>query len=177
MLRYLAPLAIFILLVVLFSIGLTLDPTHVSSPLINKPGPKFAVPSLKQPQRIFSNSKFHGQISLFNVWASWCAACRVEHPLLIELTRSQVVPIYGLNYKDKRQDALKWLSNLGDPYRSTAFDEAGKVGLDWGVYGVPETFIVDSHGMIRYKHIGPLDKQTWDETIYPLIKDLQKEQA
>ena len=120
---------------------------------------------------------FQGQVSLLNVWASWCVSCRQEHPLLLELAKAGQVPIYGLNYKDQRDDALGWLGRLGNPYRASAFDADGKVGIDWGVYGVPETFVIDRKGIIRYKFTGPLTREAWDRTLLPLIQKLQAEPA
>ncbi len=176
--RYLIPLLVFLLLVGLFMVGLGLDPREVPSPLIDKPAPAFSLPDLHDESRTVGTEdlKKH-KVSLFNVWASWCAACLQEHPLLVELAREGVVPIYGLNYKDKRPDALNWLKRLGDPYTASAFDEKGRVGIDWGVYGVPETFVVDSKGVIRYKQIGPITEEAWRETILPLIERIRAEEG
>ncbi len=176
--RYIVPLVGFLALVGLFMIGLGLDPREVPSPLIDKPAPQFSLPDLHDESKSVSTEdlKKH-KVSLFNVWASWCAACRQEHPLLVELARQGVVPIYGLNYKDKRGDAINWLNRLGDPYTASAFDENGRVGIDWGVYGVPETFVVDSKGMIRYKQIGPVTEEALQETILPLIEKIKTEEG
>ena len=176
--RYLVPLVLFLLLVGLFVVGLGLDPREVPSPLIDKPAPAFALPDLLEDGKTVSTDdlKKH-KVSLFNVWASWCVACRQEHPLLVELSRQDAVPIYGLNYKDKRPDALNWLNRLGNPYTASAFDEKGRVGIDWGVYGVPETFVVDSKGVIRYKQIGPITEEAWRETILPLIEKIRAEEG
>ncbi|OOZ39038.1 thiol:disulfide interchange protein [Solemya pervernicosa gill symbiont] len=174
MARFLLPLGIFILLVALFAVGLTLDPKKVPSPLINKTAPAFDLPRLKQPEARLSQADLSKGVTLFNVWASWCVACRQEHPFLVELAR-EGVPIYGLNYKDERADGINWLKRLGDPYIASGFDKKGQVGIDWGVYGVPETFIVDRKGMIRYKHIGPINSTDWEETILPMIKKLEAE--
>lgn len=172
--RYLIPLAIFIVMAIFLGIGLTKDPKLVPSPFIGKPTPPFTLPQLHDPEKTLSNKDFLGKVSLFNVWASWCPACREEHPLLMEISRMDIVPIYGLNYKDQREDAKRWLIQFGgDPYKATGYDLDGRVGLDWGVYGVPETFVIDQQGIIRYKHIGPLRPGDWENTLYPLIQKLQ----
>ena len=173
--RFLIPLGVFGLLVVLFLVGLQKDPKKVPSPFIGKPAPAFELPRLRQPQQRLDQTAFLGKVSLFNVWASWCAACRQEHPFLVELARQGSVPIYGLNYKDQREDALRWLDTLGDPYTASGHDLKGDVGIDYGVYGVPETFVIDRQGIIRYKHIGPIDARAWQETILPLIRRLEAE--
>lgn len=172
--RYAIPFVLFLGLVVFLAIGLGRDPREVPSPLINKPAPAFRLVQLKDPSRIFSDQDMRGTVSLLNVWASWCIACREEHAMLIELARSGAVPIYGLNYKDKREDALSWLNELGDPYVLSVSDLDGRVGIDYGVYGAPETFLIDRGGMIRLKHIGPLTPGVWQEKFQPLLKDLNK---
>jgi len=172
--RYLIPLVIFFLLVILFRIGLNYDPQRVPSPLIDKPMPAFSLPKLKDPEGVLSSEDLHGQVVLLNVWASWCVACRYEHPLLVELAHNQNARIYGLNYKDTRDEALRWLDHYGDPYVHSAFDQSGKVGIDFGVYGVPETFVLDRNGIIRYKHIGPITQQVLENTIMPLLQRLEK---
>jgi len=175
-LRPFIPLIIFVVMAIFLGIGLTLDPREVPSPLINKASPAFTLPQLHVPDKQLSQSDFIGKVSLFNVWASWCAACRQEHGFLLELSRQNIVPIYGLNYKDKRDDAKRWLIQYGgDPYAASAHDLDGRVGIDWGVYGVPETFVIDKKGTIRYKQIGPMNYQNWTETILPIIKQLQAE--
>jgi cytochrome c biogenesis protein CcmG/thiol:disulfide interchange protein DsbE len=171
--RYLAPLGIFVLLVVLLWAGLYLNPREVPSPLIDKPAPEFTLPLLHDAGKQIARKDLLGQVTLLNVWASWCDACREEHPLLVELARSGQVPIYGLNYKDAREDALRWLNGLGNPYVASAFDEQGKVGIDYGVYGVPETYVIDREGVIRYKVIGPLTEDSLKNTVLPLIRKLQ----
>jgi len=174
--RYLIPLGIFIALVALLAVGLGLDPREVPSPLIDKPAPAFTLPTLYEPDRTFSDTDLLGQVTLVNVWASWCVACRQEHPLLVELAgSSDTVPVIGLNYKDTEQEAKRWLSRYGDPYTVSIVDADGRVGIDWGVYGVPETFVVDRQGLIRYKQIGPIDEQVLEETIMPLVKRLRGE--
>ncbi len=177
MTRYLVPLGIFLVLVVFLAVGLNLNPREVPSPLIDKPAPAFELPLVKDPERMIGLADLKSDVSLFNVWASWCVSCRQEHPLLVELARRKLVAIYGLNYKDIREDALNWLRRLGDPYTASAFDADGRVGLDWGVYGVPETFVVDRQGIIRYKHIGPLTPQAWEMTLLPVIERLRKEKG
>lgn len=173
MIRYLLPLGLFILLIVLFLFGLNNDPRLVPSPLIDKPAPAFNLPTLHAVEKKISHENLKGKVSLINVWASWCAACRTEHPLLVEATEThQGLNLYGLNYKDKRSDALNWLEKLGDPYIESAFDQTGRTGIDYGVYGVPETFVIDKAGIIRYKHIGPLEKNDIELTILPLVKKL-----
>ncbi len=171
--RFLIPLVVFVGLVVVFGIGLGLDPREVPSPLIDKPAPEFALPALGDPAKQVTKKDLQGGATLFNVWASWCVSCREEHPFLVKLAREKVVPIYGLNYKDTREAAHQWLSRLGNPYVESAFDEKGRVGIDWGVYGVPETFLVDANGVIRYKQIGPITPQDWEQKILPKIKELQ----
>lgn len=174
-LRYLIPLGVFIALIVVFARGLQLDPTRVPSPLIDKPAPEFDLPTLYDPEKRFTKETLTGRVSLYNVFASWCTACRLEHPLLMELKRSGEVPVYGLNYKDKRDHALQWLDDLGDPYTEIAYDFKGLSGIDWGVYGVPETFVLDRDGIIRYKQIGPMDRDALENTILPIVRRLQTE--
>ena len=171
--RYFLPLALFAVLVLLLAIGLRIDPKLVPSPLIDKPLPAFNLPKLITPDDNIKSSDFQGDVVLLNVWASWCVACRVEHPLLLELSKNNKILIYGINYKDTRSDAMQWLQHFGDPYRASAFDQHGLTGIDLGVYGVPETFIMDRAGIIRYKHIGPVTREALENTILPLIKKLK----
>ena len=161
----------FALLVALLAAGLTLDPTRVPSPLIGRPMPSFDAASVRDPARVVSEARFSGP-ALVNVWASWCAACRDEHALLLALAADRRVPVYGVNYKDRREDAVAWLERLGDPYVFSVFDESGSIGLDWGVYGVPETFVIDGAGVIRHKHIGPLDAAVAAEVLLPMLAKL-----
>ena len=170
--KYLIPLAIFAALGLLLAYGLNLDPRRIPSPLIGKPVPEFDLPTVADPARRVSRDSLLGRVYLLNVWASWCVACREEHPFLVELAGRKAVPIIGLDYKDKRQDALQWLSGMGDPYETSISDNDGRVGINLGVYGVPETFVVDKKGIIRYKQIGPLTPEAWDKKIAPLIKQL-----
>lgn len=169
------PLAIFAVLLIFLGIGLKLDPREVPSPLIGKPAPAFSLAQVQDPGKTLSLENLKGQVSLLNVWASWCVSCRQEHPVLLELAKRGVVPIYGLNYKDEREQALAWLSRFGDPYTASAFDADGKTGLDWGVYGVPETFVIDRQGRIRYKHTGPVTEKALAEDLLPLVARLQQE--
>ena len=171
--RYFLPLALFVILILLLAVGLRIDPKLVPSPLIDKPLPAFNLPTLNIPDDNIKSSDFQGDVVLLNVWASWCVACRVEHPLLVELSKNNEVLIYGINYKDTRIDAMQWLQRFGNPYRASAFDQHGLTGIDLGVYGVPETYIMDRAGIIRYKHIGPITRKSLDNTILPLIKKLK----
>ncbi|GMQ91780.1 MAG: DsbE family thiol:disulfide interchange protein [Gammaproteobacteria bacterium] len=173
--RYVIPLVITILILVLLGIGLTMDPKLIPSVLIGKPAPEFTLPTVRKPKITLSKSDLQGKVVLFNVWASWCTACKEEHPIFMELARRKAVPIYGLNYKDKRKDALLWLQRLGDPYVASAHDANGRVGIDWGVYGVPETFVVDRKGIIRYKHVGALNTKVVEQKIMPLVRRLRTE--
>ena len=174
MTKFLLPLVLFLVLVVFLAIGLSRDPREVPSPLVNKPAPAFVLPQLSDPERSFKSEEMRGRVWLLNVWASWCAACRDEHPLLVELAGTGLVPIYGLNYKDERRDALAWLNDFGDPYTLSLADTDGRVGIDYGVYGVPETFVIDRDGVIRYKQIGPVTAEALQKKIIPLVKELQK---
>jgi cytochrome c biogenesis protein CcmG/thiol:disulfide interchange protein DsbE len=173
-LRFLIPLAIFIVLAGFLFKGLFLNPREVPSPLINKPAPLFSLNLLAQPERTFGPRDMQGQVWLLNVWASWCVACRQEHPLLVELSKQKAVPIIGLNYKDKPDAAAGWLAQLGNPYDLSVKDSDGRVGIDYGVYGVPETFLIDKNGVIRYKQIGPITEEVWTKTMLPKIEELRK---
>ena len=172
--RFLVPLAIFGILVGFLFVGLGLNPREVPSPLINKPAPHFELPQLHEPGKTFSQKDMLGKVWLLNVWASWGAACREEHPAVKALAKSGAVPVYGLNYKDKREDGLAWLRQFGDPYRLSACDSAGRVGIDYGVYGVPETYVIDKRGVIRYKRIGPLTPDIVKQKILPLLDELNR---
>lgn len=175
MLRYLIPLGLFLVLVVFLAIGLGRDPREVPSPLIDKAAPAFSLPELKDPTRTFSAADMRGKVWLLNVWASWCISCRDEHPLLLEYAKSGAVPIYGLNWKDQRQDALRWLGELGDPYVLSAVDLDGRVAIDYGVYGAPETYLIDGNGVIRFKQIGPITPDVWSKKILPLAQELNRQ--
>lgn len=175
MFRYLIPLGIFLVLVVFLAIGLGRDPHEVPSPLINKAAPTFRLPQLKEPAKTFSAEDMRGKVWVLNVWASWCISCRDEHPLLLEYARSGAVPIYGLNYKDKPEDAISWLAELGDPYVLSAADLDGRVAIDYGVYGAPETYLIDQNGTIRHKHIGPVTRNVWSEKFLPLVQEMNRQ--
>ncbi|HEX6792303.1 MAG TPA: DsbE family thiol:disulfide interchange protein [Casimicrobiaceae bacterium] len=173
-LRWSLPLAVFAVIVAFLFVGLFRDPREVPSPLIDKPAPAFSLSKLHKPDERLTNADMRGQVWLLNVWASWCVSCRVEHPLLVDLSRANVVPVIGLAYKDKPEDGLAWLASNGDPYRMSIVDRDGRVGIDFGVYGVPETFVIDKQGIIRYKQIGPLTVDALDKTILPLVRQLQR---
>jgi cytochrome c biogenesis protein CcmG/thiol:disulfide interchange protein DsbE len=153
-------------------VGLGLNPREVPSPLVGKPAPAFQAAVLAAPERSIKPADLQGQVWILNVWASWCAACRDEHPLLLDFSRRGVVPLYGLNYKDKREDGLAWLKRFGDPYTASLFDGDGRIGIDYGVYGVPETFVIDKQGVIRFKHIGPVTREVLRDKIEPLVRQL-----
>jgi cytochrome c biogenesis protein CcmG, thiol:disulfide interchange protein DsbE len=171
---YLLPVALFALLAIGFYGGLGTDTNVLPSPLIDKPAPPFALPPLAVTgESGFSTADLNGKVSLVNVFASWCVPCRAEHPVLNALSRTKRVPIYGINYKDKPEAARAWIADLGNPYTRIGADD-GRVGIEWGVYGVPETFVVDRMGRIRYKHVGPLTPDDLDRKILPLIASLEK---
>lgn len=172
-LRFILPLAIFGVLVWFLWHGLSLNPREVPSPLINKPAPAFKLQRLDQPAQAMTEQDLRGKVWLLNVWASWCVSCMEEHPILVEFSRQNVVPIYGLNYKDQREDALKWLGRHGNPYTLSLSDPEGLVGIDYGVYGVPETYLIDKNGVIRYKRIGPVTREVLAEKIIPMVKQLE----
>lgn len=171
--RFLLPLAIFLIVVGFLFKGLNLDPREVPSPLVGKPAPQFSLPRLDDGQKTFSPKDMLGQVWLFNVWASWCVACREEHPILVALSKENIVPVYGMDYKDTREDAEQWLNQGGNPYLATAVDADGRVGIDYGVYGVPETYVIDKAGIIAYKQIGPITEEVLRDKILPLVKRLQ----
>ena len=173
--RFAVPLAIFVVLVMVLGVGLKLDPRYVPSPLIDKPMPAFQLPTLEEPAKSLSRQDLLGRPLLVNVWASWCSACRVEHPLLMKLAQEDGVEILGLDYKDTREDAKAMLDSHGNPYRQILFDEHGKLGLDLGVYGVPETFVLDATGQIRFKQVGPLTEEAWRNEVKPLLARLTAE--
>jgi cytochrome c biogenesis protein CcmG/thiol:disulfide interchange protein DsbE len=170
--RFLLPLILFLTLAVFLAIGLNRDPREVPSPLIGKPAPAFDLPLLADAHQALGKQDLLGRVWMLNVWASWCEACRDEHPVLVQFAQSHMVPVYGLDYKDERKDALAWLRLAGDPYTATLFDHDGRTGIDFGVYGVPETFLIDKQGVIRLKHIGPLTPQVLSDEIEPLIRKL-----
>ncbi len=171
--RFLLPLIIFLVMVGFLAVGLHLDPREVPSPLVGKPAPAFDLPLLDQPEKTFSPKAMLGQVWLLNVWASWCGACREEHPLLVALSKAKLVPLYGMDYKDTRAEAQQWLNEGGNPYVANAMDIDGRVGIDYGVYGVPETYVIDKAGVIAYKQIGPITEQVLRNKIMPLVERLQ----
>jgi len=174
-LRFILPLMAFLVMVVFLGIGLKLDPHEVPSPLINKIGPAFTLPQLHEPQKTFSPADMKGKVWLLNVWASWCVSCRQEHVYLTEFARDGSINLMGLNYKDEPAAAMQWLERLGNPYKISISDIDGMAGLDWGVYGVPETFIIDKKGIVRHKQTGPVDPTILQTIIMPLIEQLNRE--
>ena len=170
--RFLIPLAIFAVMVAFLAVGLTLDPREVPSPLINKPAPPFQLPQLHAPDKTIAQKDMLGKVWMLNVWASWCVACREEHSTILAFARSGVIPVLGLNYKDERADGIAWLNRLGNPYLLSAYDRDGRIGIDYGVYGVPETYVIDKAGVIRYKRIGAVTPEILRDKILPLVKEL-----
>jgi len=171
--KFAIPLVVFAVIVGFLAVGLRLDPREVPSPYIGKAAPAFSLPRLNEPERTVGPADMKGRVWLLNVWASWCVSCRAEHEVVTRLAKTGEVPVVGLNYKDERDDALAWLRRYGDPYETSAGDAKGDVGIDWGVYGVPETFVVDQDGVIRHKHIGPITDKSVNETILPLVRKLK----
>jgi cytochrome c biogenesis protein CcmG/thiol:disulfide interchange protein DsbE len=170
--RYLLPLIVFLVMVGFFAVGLRLNPREVPSPLIDKAAPAFSLPLLGAPDKQLATQDLRGKVWVLNVWASWCVPCLVEHPQITELARVGGVPVYGLNYKDKVEAATAWLGKHGNPYTATASDLEGLVGIDYGVYGVPETFVIDKQGVIRMKHIGPVTPEALRDDILPMLRKL-----
>ena len=168
--RYLAPLGIFLVLAALLYYGLSLDPSKVPSPLVDKPAPAFALESLREPGKQISADVLKGHVSLVNVWASWCPSCRQEHSELVRIAKESGVQMIGFNWKDERPAALEMLTRFGDPYQMIVYDPDNKAGINWGVYGAPETFVVDREGIIRHKRIGPIDRKVWQDEILPVIQ-------
>ena len=171
--KFLIPLLLFVVLVGFLAVGLNRDPHELPSPLIGKQAPAFELPQLTDPQKTFSPESMKGKTWILNVWASWCVACREEHPVLVELGKMQVAPLIGLDYKDKRDDAVAMLARQGNPYLLSVFDANGRVGIDYGVYGVPETYVIDKTGVIRFKHIGPITMELLNKKIIPLLGELK----
>jgi len=168
-----AIVGVFLALLVLLAVGLTLNPREVPSPLVGKPAPAFQLPRLGSAER-FSPADMRGKVWLLNVWASWCVTCRDEHPVLVDFARTKRAPLVGLNYKDQSDDALKWLSRFGDPYQFSVVDADGRIGIDYGVYGVPETYLIDRAGVIRFKQIGPVTPELLKGKILPMIAELER---
>jgi len=173
MMRFILPFVVFVVLAVFLFVGLNLNPREVPSPLIGKPAPAFVLPQLHEPQKNFSPADMKGKVWLLNVWASWCVSCREEHPVLMGLAQQNIVPIYGLDYKDSSAEAERWLQKGGDPYVLSVTDTEGRIGIDYGVYGVPETYVIDKQGVIRYKQIGPVTPDNLREKILPMVAELQ----
>jgi len=173
MMRFILPFVVFMIMAVFMYVGLGLNPREVPSPLVGKAAPAFTLPQLHEPSKQFSPQDMKGKVWLFNVWASWCTACEGEHPVFMQLARQNIVPIYGMDYKDKREDGAAWLRKHGNPYALVVSDMEGRVGIDYGVYGVPETYLIDKQGIIQYKQIGAVTPEILDEKILPLIKELQ----
>jgi cytochrome c biogenesis protein CcmG, thiol:disulfide interchange protein DsbE len=171
--RFLIPLALFVVLAVFLGLGLKRNPSEVPSPLVGKAAPAFTLPQL-DADASFSPKDMAGKVWMLNVWASWCVSCREEHPVLVEFAKTKVAPLIGLDYKDKRADAKDWLARFGNPYDLSVVDADGRVGIDYGVYGVPETYVIDKAGTIRFKQIGPVTREVMRDKIVPLIKELQK---
>lgn len=172
---YLLPLLVFLGLSVYFAIGLQRDPKKIPSALIDKPVPQFDLPALIEAVPGLATKDFGGEVAVVNVFASWCVPCRAEHPLITRLAEDEAVPVFGLNWKDKKEDATAWLRQLGNPYDRVGHDPSGRAGIDWGVYGVPETYIIGKQGRIRYKQVGPLSADILNDTILPVIRELQAE--
>jgi cytochrome c biogenesis protein CcmG/thiol:disulfide interchange protein DsbE len=173
--RHLFPIAVFAFLITMFGWALNRDPSTIPSALIGRQVPEFGLPPVKGRTLGLSSNDLRGEVSLFNVFASWCVPCREEHPLLMKIKASGEVPVHGLNYKDRSDDAAGWLDRFGDPYVRTGADINGRVAIDWGVYGVPETFVITKDGRIAYKHVGPLSPQALEETILPLVRRLREQ--
>jgi cytochrome c biogenesis protein CcmG/thiol:disulfide interchange protein DsbE len=176
-LRFLIPLFVLAVLLAFLAAGLKLNPREVPSPLIGKPAPGFNLARLDDPTQNIKREDMLGKVWMLNVWAAWCVACRQEHPLLVEFARRKTVALFGLNYKDQRADGQRWLAQFGNPYDASLVDADGKVGIDFGVYGVPETFVVDKRGTIRYKQIGPVTAEALEKKILPLVRELQAASA
>jgi cytochrome c biogenesis protein CcmG/thiol:disulfide interchange protein DsbE len=174
MMRFILPLVVFLVLAGFLYVGLGLDPHEVPSPLIDKPAPAFNLPQLHDSTKTFSQEEMKGKVWLLNVWSSWCVSCKEEHPLLLNLAQQNIVPIYGLDYKDKKADAEMWLNQAGNPYTLNAMDRDGRVGINYGVYGVPETYVIDKQGIIRYKQIGPITSESLNQKILPMVAELQR---
>ncbi len=168
--RYVLPLIAVVALISFLVVGLQRgDPRALPSPYIGKPAPQFELPTLDDPAVLIGSKDLEGDFALVNVWATWCVGCRSEHPFLMKLARDDSIPIYGINWRDTRPEALSWIQQLGDPYVASGFDETGRVGIDWGVYGAPETFLLDADGIVVHKHLGPLGREAWERDFVPLI--------
>ena len=163
------PLLLVTIIFIFLQFGLSIDPHRLPSTLLDRPAPEFNLPELSNQRKHFTQNDFKGHYSLLNVWASWCNTCRMEHPVLLDIAMRENIKIYGLNYKDKRELAAQWLQDYGNPYTQSGYDPSGKVAMDWGVYGTPETYLIDPQGIVRYKHIGPMTQAVWKAEFLPLI--------
>jgi cytochrome c biogenesis protein CcmG/thiol:disulfide interchange protein DsbE len=172
--RYFLPLIAALILIPIMILGLRSDPSELPSQYIGKPAPEFNLPTLRDASKNISTADLRGQISLVNIWATWCAGCRAEHPFLMQLSRENTIPIYAINWRDNREDALQWLGQLGDPYVASGFDGEGRVGIDWGAYGAPETFLLNAQGHVVYRFTGPLSRAMWNQEFVPRIAELTK---
>ena len=172
--RFLVPLVAAIILIPILVMGLRSDPRKLPSQLIGKPAPEFNLPLLSDPSRYLSTADLKGQVSLVNIWATWCVGCRAEHGFLMELSNTNTIPIFAINWRDNRPDALSFLAQLGNPYVASGFDEDARVGIDWGAYGAPETFLIDREGMVVYRFTGPLNRALWEQEFVPRIMELDK---
>lgn len=173
MVRYLIPLVAFAILIPVFIIGLGRNPNELPSPFIGKPAPEFSLPTVRDPQQTVGSGDFAGHTALVNVWATWCVGCRQEHGFLLSLMREGEIPIYGINWRDDRAEATRWLQQLGNPYVASGDDRDGRVGIDWGVYGAPETFLLAADGTVLHKHLGPLNREIWERDFVPLIQSAE----
>ncbi len=167
--RYLVPLVAFAILIAVLSVGLGHDPSRLPSPLLNKAAPQFDLPSLTDAAKTVGSANYENEMAIVNVWATWCVGCRQEHGFLMQLAESGTIPMYGLNWRDQRSEALRFLQQLGDPYIDSAYDESGRIGIDWGVYGAPETFLIGADGTVLFKQLGPLNWALWEQNFVPLI--------
>lgn len=173
--KTLLPLFAFLVIIFLLGRGLGMHPNQVPSPLVDKKAPNFSLPNLLNPMKRATERDFLGHVTLFNVWATWCSACADEHEMLVEIAKNKNIVVYGLLYKDKPDEARIWLKRNENPYQTIAVDQTGEAAIDWGVYGTPETFVIDKKGMIRYKQIGAITAEIWEQTMLPLIRKLQDE--
>ncbi len=174
MTRYILPLVAVVILIPILILGLQSDPSALPSQYIGKPAPEFSLPTLMDPTQILSTADLKGQISLLNIWATWCGGCRTEHGFLMELSRTGDIPIYGIDWRDNRPDAMSFLKQLGNPYAASGFDGDGRVGIDWGAYGAPETFLINQEGFVVYRLTGPLNRLLWEQEFVPRIAELKR---